>query len=169
MARCGWAPSHAASPSSRSRERVSSTPPPRLTRDGAPRSATVEGRDYLRGQPFELLEHALGRAHGPHDELRGPARDVLLEPLGEERRRTKGRAGGERPLVHAAARDERRGGRVGTRGVVVEPEVHEDAEVVAPHLAPGEGRVGARLPAARNSRSCSTPIPTAGSARPPER
>src|SRR5438034_3198574 len=75
MARCGWAPSHAASPSSRSRERVSSTPPPRLTRDGAPRSATVEGRDHLRGQPFELLEHALGRAHGPHDELRGPARD----------------------------------------------------------------------------------------------
>src|SRR5439155_995584 len=73
MARCGWAPSHAASPSSRSRERVSSTPPPRLTRDGAPRSATVEGRDYLRGQPFELIEHALGRAHGPHDELRGPA------------------------------------------------------------------------------------------------
>src|SRR5439155_3426945 len=70
--------------------------------------AAVEGRDHLGGQPLELLEHPLGGAHGSYDELRASARDVLLEPLGQERGRAEGRAGGERPVVHAAARDERR-------------------------------------------------------------
>src|SRR5574341_573912 len=99
----------------------------------------MKGGDHVRGETLELLEHALGGAHGPHDELRRAAGDVPLEPLGEQRGRTERRAGRERRLVHPAARDERRRSAAGAGRVLVEPEVHERAEMVAGHRAPGRG------------------------------
>ena len=61
-------------------------------------------------------------------------------------------ARGQRRLVDAAARDEGRGERARPRGIVVEPEVQQRAEVVARHLAPRLGREGARLLDARAER-----------------
>src|SRR5439155_423693 len=135
----------------RSRSRSSRSTRPTFTRR-APPSAAVEGRDDLGGQALELLQHPLGRSHRPEDELRPAAGDVLLEPLAHDFGGAERGARGERRLVDAAARDEGRGERARPRGIVVEPEVQQRAEVVARHLAPRLGREGARLLDARAER-----------------
>src|SRR2546428_13028637 len=78
-------------------------------------------------------------------ELGTSPRAVLLQPVGEKLGRTEGRTSGERRDVHAAPRDERCRRRAGARRVVVEPEVHEGAEVVAGDLAAGLRPGRARL------------------------
>src|SRR5207237_5743138 len=93
----------------------------RARASGGPRGATAAGarrrsavapmksRDDVGGELRELIERALGRAHRPQDELGAAAGHVLLEPLTHEVGGPEGRAAGQRGVVDAPARDERRG------------------------------------------------------------
>src|SRR5207244_910260 len=147
-----------------------------------------EGDDFV-GQPRDLLLHHRRRDHRAGDELGASRADVLLEPLDEDLGWAERRALYERLVVDPAARDERRGGGVAGGAVGSEAEVDERAEVVGGNLAARLGGEGLDLldtdaealgrderrdpavaePAGPNSPSCSTPMPTAGSMRPPER
>src|SRR5438477_346838 len=102
------------------------------------RSPAVKGGDDLFGELLQLLEHPVGRAHRPGDELRAAGGRVFLEALAQQRGRAEGRARLERRVVHAVSRDERSGQGAGGGPVGGEAEVHERAEVI-------DGALAARL------------------------
>src|SRR5437879_596802 len=97
--------------------------------------AALEVWHHVARQPGKLIEHPVGRAERPEDELRAAGRDVLFEALAYDRRRPERRAPLHRRGIGATRRQQRRsdgarGGRVG-----VEVVVEEGPEVVDRHLA----------------------------------
>src|SRR5262249_39783271 len=129
-----WASSSRGATSIRSYSRESSPATPRPKR-GVRLSPVVFGNDLLGGDA-ELLEHALGRAEGPHDELRAASLDVFLDAGGEDLRGPERRARAHGRLVHATARNEGLGHGEGLRLAGGDGVVDQGAEVILGHLAP---------------------------------
>src|SRR5688572_11325202 len=73
----------------------------------------VKARDDFLREARELIQHVVGRDHGPEDELRGAAADVFLESLDEHLGGAKRGTLVQGGVVGAVPRNERRGDRFG--------------------------------------------------------